>query len=127
MVRWTLAAVTAITLASCRGDRASTATVVAASGSEPAPRLQLAAVDPTWDQIRTAAHAVLVAHCGECHEGHRSTAKPAALAIFDLDRADWPSRFDEGRFEAGLRRFGGATAKERDAFVAFRDAALARP
>jgi predicted CXXCH cytochrome family protein len=73
---------------------------------------------------RQAAHDVLAAHCGECHEGHRSTA-PKALAVFDLDQPDWPSRFDAHRYEAALRRLASKPAPARAAFIAFRDAELA--
>ena len=118
----------------CRNEPATSVTIVTASGTgaiaianvpvpaigpAPAPRSDLVA-------IREDAHAVLSARCGDCHESHRTTAKPAALAIFDLDHADWPSRFDEARFAAGLRRFGAATAEDRAVFVAFRDAELAQ-
>jgi hypothetical protein len=104
----------------CRNDGAPSVTVVTtANGGPGAPLPQLTA-------IRDAAHRVMSARCGECHESHRPTAKPAALAVFDLDQPDWPSRFDAGRFDAGLRRFGAAAAEERQAFVALRDAELAR-
>lgn len=73
---------------------------------------------------RQAAHDVLAEHCGECHEGHRSTT-PKALAVFDLDLPDWPSRFDAHRYEAALRRLASKPAPARAAFIAFRDAELA--
>ena len=79
------------------------------------------AADPR-EATRRGAHDALVEHCGKCHEGHRPTAKPAALAIFDLDRADWPARFDDRRFESALKRLSGKSAAARDAFIAFRDA-----
>ena len=106
----------------CRSDPAPSVTIVTTSagagvgGGAGAP--QLAA-------IRDAAHRVMSARCGECHESHRPTAKPAALAVFDLDQPDWPARFDAPRFDAGLRRFSDAAAEERQAFVALRDAELA--
>lgn len=70
---------------------------------------------------RRAAHDALAEHCGACHEGHRST-NDKALAAFDLDRPDWPGRFDEHRYEAALRRLAYKPAPARAAFVAFRDA-----
>jgi predicted CXXCH cytochrome family protein len=73
---------------------------------------------------RQAAHDVLAEHCGECHEGHRST-NPKALAVFDLDQPDWPSRFNEQRFGSALRRLGSKPEPARAAFIAFRDAELA--
>jgi predicted CXXCH cytochrome family protein len=82
-----------------------------------------AAADPRAT-TRQAAHDVLAEHCGACHEGHRSTA-PKALAVFDLDQPDWPSRFDAHRYEAALRRLASKPEPARAAFIAFRDAELA--
>lgn len=98
----------------------SAAAAPAASAREPV----VAAVDPR-EATRRAAHDVLAEHCGECHEGHRPTAKPKALAIFDLDQPDWPSRFDDHKFKSALGRLSGKSAAARDAFIAFRDAELA--
>jgi len=75
---------------------------------------------------RQAAHDMLAEHCGECHEGHRSTV-PKALAVFDLDQPDWPSRFDAHRYEAALGRLASKPEPARAAFIAFRDAELAAP
>ena len=69
---------------------------------------------------------MLAEHCGECHEGHRSNA-PKALAVFDLDKPDWPARFDEHKFKAALMRLASKSAAARDTFIAFRDAELAAP
>lgn len=81
------------------------------------------AVDPRA-ATRQAAHDVLAQHCGECHEGHRSD-KPRALAVFDLDLPDWPTRFDAHRYESALRRLDNKPAPASAVFVAFRDAELA--
>jgi hypothetical protein len=70
---------------------------------------------------REAAHDALAANCGECHEGHRSHA-PKALAVFDLDLSDWPSRFNEHRFASALRRLQQKSQDASAAFIAFRDA-----
>jgi mono/diheme cytochrome c family protein len=78
----------------------------------------VAAADPR-EATRKAAHAVLAKYCGECHEGHRSK-NAKALAVYDLDKPDWPSRFDERISEGALRRLKSDEARE--AFVAFRDA-----
>jgi hypothetical protein len=80
---------------------------------------------PDRATVQQRAHDVMAKHCGECHEAHRATAKPAALAVFDLDRPDWPSRFDAHRFEAGLKRFNGKPDEDTAAFVALRDTELA--
>jgi hypothetical protein len=81
-------------------------------------------IDPR-EATRHAAHDALVEHCGECHEGHRPTAKPKALAVFDLDRADWPSQFDAHKYDAAAKRLASKSPAARDAFIAFRDAELA--
>jgi hypothetical protein len=91
-----------------------------------APARTSAAPDPR-EQTRRAAHDALAEHCGECHEGHRPTAKPAALAVFDLDKPDWPARFDDHRYETALNRLARKPAAARDAFIAFRDAERAAP
>ena len=87
----------------------------------PAPAPKVAAVDPRT-ATRRAAHDALAEHCGECHEGHRATAKPKALAVFDLDLPDWPARFDDRRAQSALGRLASKPAAARAAFVAFRDA-----
>lgn len=84
----------------------------------------VAAVDPR-EATRRAAHDVLAQHCGECHESHRPTAKPKALAIFDLDQPDWPSRFDEHKYNSALKRLANQSDAARDTFIAFREAELA--
>jgi hypothetical protein len=88
------------------------------------PRDTPVAADPR-DATRRTAHDVLAEHCGECHEGHRPTAKPKALAVFDLDQPDWPMRFDEHRYQSALRRLASKSAAAREAFIAFRNAELA--
>ena len=119
----------AASLGSCAGDDArhapvprppATAAATAAAPAAVAPRVVVAA-DPRG-ATRRGAHDALAEHCGECHEGHRPTAKPAALAIFDLDQPDWPARFDEHRYESALSRLTKKSAAARDAFIAFRDA-----
>src|SRR5262245_118608 len=94
----------------------------APAASENAPAV--AAVDPR-ETTRRAAHDVLAEHCGECHEGHRPTAKPKALAVFDLDQPDWPSRFDDHKYQSALKRLAGKSDAARDAFIAFHDAEVA--
>ncbi|TMQ04678.1 MAG: hypothetical protein E6J90_50890 [Deltaproteobacteria bacterium] len=88
-----------------------------------AARTPAAPVDPRA-AARQAAHDVLAQHCGECHEGHRSD-KPKALAVFDLDQPDWPSRFDAHRFASALGRLAKKPDPASAVFIAFRDAELA--
>ena len=45
--------------------------------------------------LREEARAVLQAECGSCHIGGPPTAKPGALAIFDLTRGDFADGLTE--------------------------------
>jgi len=110
----------AITIFSCARDPQSVEVVTAVG-----PKIEPVAANPALIAVRADAHRVMSARCGECHESHRATAVPRALAIFDLDQPGWPDRFDDHRFAAGLIRFGSAPELDRRAFVAFRDAELA--
>jgi predicted CXXCH cytochrome family protein len=94
----------------------------ATPSTPPAASAEVAA-DPRAG-TRQAAHDVLAQHCGECHEGHRSTT-PKALAVFDLDQPTWPSRFDAHRFETALGRLSKKPEPASATFIAFRDAELA--
>jgi hypothetical protein len=128
----------AVLLLSCAGDEARRAPAPAPPPAEPAraaaaaPAAEAAPVvvaarEPAPDpraQVRQAAHDALAANCGECHEGHRST-NAKALAVFDLDRPDWPARFTPPRFESALRRLAKKSEPASAAFIAFRDAELA--
>jgi len=125
----------AVLLLSCASDEARRAgdAPAAAKPREPAPPTAAAVAiarepDPPPPDpriaTRKAAHDVLAENCGACHEGHRSTT-PKALAVFDLDLPDWPTRFDAHRFASALGRLAKKGDAARAAFVAFRDAELA--
>jgi hypothetical protein len=43
-------------------------------------------------------------HCGTCHIASLPTAKPAALAIYNLDAADWSATLSPQRLRAGFTR-----------------------
>lgn len=127
-MRWV---VIAMLLGSCAGEeprRVSPSRPVTIAHTAPTaaadPHDATVAADPR-DATRRAAHDVLAEHCGECHEGRRATAKPKALAVFDLDQPDWPMRFDEHRYQSALMRLAKKSPAARDAFIAFRDAELA--
>jgi hypothetical protein len=100
-----------------------------ASADKPAPVSKPAATPDAREATRKAAHDALATNCGQCHEGHRST-NAKALAIYDLDKPDWPSRFDdERRAQSALRRLS-SKPDAKAAFLAFRDAeraAAAKP
>ena len=76
------------------------------------------------EQIRGHAKT----HCGTCHQSTLPTAKPAALAIFNLDADDWWSTLTPARLTGGFpRRLNGllddAGRRQLRAFV---EAELAR-
>ena len=52
------------------------------------------------DRIRVEAKT----HCGSCHQSSLPTAKPAALAIYDLDRDDWATMLTAARLQNGFPR-----------------------
>jgi hypothetical protein len=62
------------------------------------------------------------ASCASCHTKSLATAVPAALAVFDYDRADWPSMLSAKRLEAFRGRARGnldeAGQRTLDAFIA---------
>jgi hypothetical protein len=66
-----------------------------------------------------AVLAMLVRRCGECHQSSRPTAVADALAIFDLDDAGWPQRFDAHRVEVALARLGKGPESDRQLFLTF--------
>ncbi|HEX3761777.1 MAG TPA: hypothetical protein VHW23_23925 [Kofleriaceae bacterium] len=120
----------AVLLLSCAGDETRHAPApappvpAAPVAAERAPAAVSAPPPDPRATTRLAAHDALAEHCGACHEGHRSS-NAKALAVFDLDQLDWPSRFTPARFESALRRLAQKPEPARAAFVAFRDAELA--
>src|SRR5712692_9252186 len=46
-------------------------------------------------QLEASVRAIIHEHCGSCHDGALSSAKPAALKVFDLREADWTSRMSD--------------------------------
>jgi len=54
--------------------------------------------------LRAEAHEILGAYCGKCHDSKLPTAKPSALAVFDLAQADWADRLTGERLEHILGR-----------------------
>jgi hypothetical protein len=55
---------------------------------------------------RDDARAVLAAHCGACHEAHLATARPGALAVFDLDEREWAAPLSDALLGDALGRLG---------------------
>jgi len=74
--------------------------------------------------LREEARAILRTHCGRCHDGAQATAKPAALAVFDLTSAAWADGLSDARLGKVIGRMEGssAPAADRDKIKAFVDA-----
>lgn len=61
------------------------------------------------DQIRTHART----HCGTCHIASLPTARPAALAIYNLDSNEWSSTLTAAQLRNGFpRRLSGQLDEE---------------
>ncbi len=77
-------------------------------------RLDLAEHARLRDEIRE----LIRPHCGSCHTRGLSTAKPRALAIFDLTETDWPTRMNREQLEHSFTgRLGRSVPEERRASV----------
>jgi hypothetical protein len=46
-------------------------------------------------------------HCSACHQSSVSREKPAALAVFDLDQANWSARLAAAQFDVFYQRMQG--------------------
>ncbi len=73
--------------------------------------------------VRERMRAITKVHCGSCHQSTLPTAKPAALAIYDLDSPEWPTTLSRARLEGGFTRRLNAVLDEESksllrAFVA---------
>lgn len=67
------------------------------------PRAQALPASLSHAQVERLA----VEHCAGCHQGSVSRAKPAALAVFDLDRSDWCSGLSASQFSVFYQRMEG--------------------
>ena len=63
--------------------------------------------------LREEARALLERHCGECHVGTRPTARPGALAVFDLVEQEWSARMSAQQLSSLERRIAGKGLAER--------------
>jgi mono/diheme cytochrome c family protein len=52
-------------------------------------------------------HALAERHCASCHQSSVSRAKPNALAVFDLDQANWSAGLAVGQFSVFYQRMQG--------------------
>ena len=79
-------------------------------------------------QLRDGAREILKANCGSCHDGALSTAKPAALKVFDLKEPEWAAAMSDQQLGRIIGRFQsfGVPRPDRKRVKAFIDAELAR-
>src|SRR5262245_25020220 len=85
----------------------------------PGPRVELVAPASAPVAAATVEAAVAMAptparipaafdhHCGECHRSDLPTAKPKALAVFDLTHEDWLAKMTKSQVEAAILRMKG--------------------
>jgi mono/diheme cytochrome c family protein len=57
---------------------------------------------------RDQARKLLRAPCGACHASDEKTAKPGALAFFDLASPEWAAHLDADDFAFAAKRLAGA-------------------
>jgi hypothetical protein len=79
-------------------------------------------------QLRDGAREILKANCGSCHDGALSTAKPAALKVFDLQELEWAAGMSDQQLGRIIGRFQsfGVPRDDRKRVKAFIKAELAR-
>jgi mono/diheme cytochrome c family protein len=81
----------------------------APTASRPAPEAAAAApaastAPANLTALRDWTRDLAREHCGTCHIASLPTAKPAALAIYNLDAPDWSSTLSPQRLRAGFTR-----------------------
>ena len=86
---------------------AGLALTMAASGRGVAGEAVATAAAPALASLRDQVRALAQPHCGSCHQGSLPTAKAAALAVFDLERADWPTSMATPQLDKFLGRIKG--------------------
>ncbi|HKA86333.1 MAG TPA: hypothetical protein VKE22_01665 [Haliangiales bacterium] len=77
--------------------------------------------------LQAEARTILGKYCGRCHDSDSATAKPAALAIFDLKDKGWFNHLTKDRLSHILNRMDsfGVPAPEQVRIKAFVAAELA--
>jgi DNA-binding beta-propeller fold protein YncE len=65
------------------------------------------------NQLEASVRAIIHEHCGSCHDGALSTAKPAALKIFDLRERDWTARMSDDQLTTVVGRVKGKNLPTR--------------
>ena len=72
-----------------------------------------AAAEPRRENpLNEQARGVLATGCGRCHDGAAPTAKPAALAVYDLSEPHFADRLSPARLARALHRLEGAVAPD---------------
>jgi cytochrome c5 len=114
---------------------AAVAPAVAEAHAEAAPAVPYA-VAPAADSTPAAAplvdraREIIRPSCGTCHTASSPQANPKALAIYDLDRADWGATMSHAQLESFRKRVAGKTewaGEPRATLDAYVDELLARP
>jgi mono/diheme cytochrome c family protein len=90
-------------MSSC-GHRAA-----AGPAADPAAKPATAAVarapaSPEAGELRERMRSVITPTCGSCHRATLPTAKPAAIAIYNLDAPDWSATLTAAQLEGGFAR-----------------------
>jgi len=57
--------------------------------------------------LEAPVRAIISEKCGSCHDGALSSAKPAALKVFDLREADWTARMTDDQLRVVVERVKG--------------------
>src|SRR5215470_4468675 len=78
-------------------------------------------------RLRESAREALEASCGRCHDGTLSTARPAALRIFDLHEWDWSARITDPQMDHMVERFEGFRMPQADRVAVSRFLDAERP
>src|SRR5260370_14987446 len=65
------------------------------------------------NQLEASVRAIIHEHCVSCNEGTLSTAKPAALKIFDLREGDWTARMSDDQLTTVVGRVKGKNLPTR--------------
>jgi mono/diheme cytochrome c family protein len=69
------------------------------------PRFEPLALAPAEHAaLRDRVRGYAKAHCGSCHQSSLPSAKPAALAIYDLDSESWAAMLTVARLQNGFPR-----------------------
>jgi hypothetical protein len=84
----------------------SSPTSDATSGPTPGPAPSAAppSAAPDIAALRERIRGHAKAHCGTCHQSSLPSHKAAAVAIYDLDRADWFVTLTVPRLQRGFPR-----------------------